>query len=85
MNIIYIILHITYIIRSPFSRPFSMWRCPEMGVPPNPFYVWIFHSKPSILTILGYPHLWNPPCVPQFSMLLIIIVSFPFPNIMDYF
>ena len=38
----------------------SMWRFPEMGAPQNhPFYFRMFHSKPFIL---GYPHLWNPPC-----------------------
>ena len=37
---------------------FSIWRFPEMGVPPNhPFLDGIFPSKPSIV---GYPHhiLW---------------------------
>ena len=39
--------------------PSDIWRCPEIGVPPNhPFLDGIFHYK---LTILGIPHSRKPP------------------------
>ena len=50
------------------ETPKGIWCHPEVsrfpihGCTPKSFiYRWIFHYKPSILIILGYPHLWKPP------------------------
>ena len=38
----------------------TMWKFPEIGVPPVIIHFGIFPYKP---TIFGYPHLWKPPYI----------------------